>query len=251
MAFSGGSDTVDPGMRRLSMVEFTSPQPNGAVNQFAFDPSLGALDSSMNGQFGDQLAHMQSKNNHIAGLSVDTQYPNAIDFSQLSASGVFQSPFDTDFNNPFPNNSGTMGLDMNTMMSEDLTAMSEMFSAQQFGSPTFNSPMTATFGNSMYGQQDPSGGAMATGAQLNTMMTATTTPTGFQMRGLTAPESSFRPPPQPTKPISSSKTSGPEVRLPSTTASSAKPKSSQPPSQATIGGISLPWHTPAGIVPHT
>ncbi|KAF2666950.1 hypothetical protein BT63DRAFT_433883 [Microthyrium microscopicum] len=255
MAFSSGSDTVDPGMRRLSMVEYMNQQPSGSLSQFTFDPSMNPnFAQSMNNQYSNQMPEMEPKDISMTGLSVNTQYPSAMAFGQLSAtSDVFPSPYDTDFNNPFPDNPGNMGLDMNTMMSDaDISRMNDMFSAQQFGSPTFTAPMNGTFDNTVYGQQQSIGGEnMENGAQLDTILTSTAS-RDFQMMPITTQASSYsQAAPLTTVTVSSAIASTADKRPATTSTASTKTKSSQPPKMSTIGGLSLPWSEPEGGWPST
>jgi len=201
MQFTNSPESMDQSMRRVSMIDFSNSQNTNELSQFAFDPLLGAsMDTNMSGQLNDQM-QMDDKANNPSVLSIDTQYQNYIDLNTLSNNSAFQSPFDADMNSPFLNQAGVMSMqmDMNMNMStEDIAAINDMFSAQNFGSPTFASPMTTNFGSSIYGQPQASGGAMSTtGTQLDSTP-PTTTSSNFGMQSLSPNEQNYQSLPQAT-----------------------------------------------------
>jgi hypothetical protein len=256
LSYGGNPEQMNGSMRRLSMMNFGG---SGSMNQFAFDPALNAagLDTSMSdamsGAGQQQLAgnkqQQQQQQNQAGGLSLETHFPGQMDFNALqsSNSATFPSPLDMDLNNPYLDSSGGMQLsstDIN-MMNADMLAISDMFNAQQFGSPILNSPMTGTFGQQMYGQrQDPSGNSLDDTGQAFGAQQMASGPSDLEIPN-TAAESMQGMPQQSSIPSNQSKLSQPN-QMPPPSSNPSKSRTQTLNGQASIGGRSLPWTEPTG-----
>jgi hypothetical protein len=261
MQFGTGSESINESMQH-AMMAFSPQHQNNSLSQFAFDPSIETgLNNNLAGQFNRQMAQMQAQSN-VSGvtLSVDTQFSNMMEYNTLSAaSGGYQPAYETDMNNNFMANAGNMPLDLSMMNEEDIAVMNDMFSAQQFGSPSFTSPMTATFGASIYGSsQDPGVGNMTTRGQVDMMQSPSHNPnfTGPSLQN--APETDYQKPPQTAAdggqqtPASNQSVLPPPPPPPpptTTTTSSSSRKSKPQASEAeVVGGVAMPWTTPEGML---
>jgi hypothetical protein len=248
MQYGGDSDSMDASMQQ-AMMDFGPSPSNNSLSQFTFDPSLGGnFDSSMSGQFNGQMSQMQGQNNASGGpLSVNTQYPNMMDYNALSAASAgFPSPYDTDMNNNYMNNANNMQMGLNMMNDEDISVINDLFSAQQFGSPSFTSPLASTFGASIYGQSQDPRGQMRTASQGN-MMQPTSSSADFVGNQMQAPQTSdYNKSKQLEQTVGPTESSQPMPPPPASSSSARKGKSHTSGSE-TIGGITLPWSTPAGM----
>jgi PAS domain S-box-containing protein len=242
-------------MRRLSFVEYAAQQSANSTSPFVFDPSLsGHLDPALTGDMQSQLnGQFQKSVSSGPELAVDTQFANVMDFHSLVPNSAnFNTPLEMDLTSTYLNNNNSMGLPLDMdMLNGDINAMNDMFTSQQFGSPIIASPMTATFGSSLYTPaHDPSSGMLDTSQILQGQPNDAS---NMQIPNPSANNTNFQtqrsaPPTQ----IQKTSTVPPQSATTSTgsSSSSSKPRS-QTNSQATIGNTALPWSDPPGGWPST
>jgi len=252
LQFPVSRDFIDPSVRRSSIADYGDSDASSAMNRYPFDMSQGPnLDPTMGGPLGDQMQLDSGKPSNPAGLSINTQYHDLLDFNGMAQNSNFQSPFEADMNSPFINRAGAMSLQMDmTMATDDMSGISsinDMFSAQTFGSPTFASSMVSSYGP-IYGSTQHLGGPMSPNeAQVNSNEHApqsgssqSNIPPSTQSNSI---DSSFTSRSAPNSDSQMSQTnSSSATSRPTTTSLTVKTK----PGPAKVGDLSLPWHEPSG-----
>jgi PAS domain S-box-containing protein len=235
-------------MRRMSVVEFGAQHPSAGTNPFMFDPSLsGALDPGLTGDMQSQLnGQFQKSTGAGPELAVDTQFANVMDFNNLASNNTnFTSPLDMDLTGQYLDNNNSMGLALDMdMLNNEMNAMNDMFTSQQYGSPIITSPMTATFDPSTYAPAQDSSGGMIDSSHI--LPNQPNNSSNMQMQNASADSSNFQS--QGVGPAHPQKAS--DMPRPSTTSSSSK-RHNQPSSPTTFRNISLPWSDPPGGWPST
>lgn len=245
--FATPTDTMDASLQQ-AMMDFGNAQNNPSLSQFVFNPAMGtSMNNNLTGQYDVQMSQLHGQGNASnVPLSINTQYNNLMGYNGLSAtSNNYQSPFDADMSSTFMNTGGDMSMDLSMMNDEEIAVINDLFSAQQFGSPSFTSPMNSTFDASMYGPQASGTIGNMDAAQMN-IMVPNLPSSNIQLDESQSHVTELR---------KNSMQSEDEIILPdnkqevpaSTIASNpTNRKSKTQMTHETIGGIKLPWMTPAG-----
>ena len=154
-SYSGQSSSMDPEMKRMSMMEYNGGSPPGPMGNFHYDPNSGMNQSGMATENGapaqNQYQRSHSRRQSQAELALNTSFANPPQgYNSMMHNSAYQSPanpqsgFDMTMDSPYIDPGMSMQMEYNIENNLGSATAADMPQMNMYGKSQFNQPMMSS-----------------------------------------------------------------------------------------------------------